>query len=61
MYDTYVVAEYIYTATVKKSTKFYKTTFPYDILFTKDYVSTSDEQVENFSREFNSHYRAFIG
>ena len=60
-YATYIVEKYLDTVTVKTSAKFYKTTFPYDILFTKDYVSTSDEQVENFSREFNSHYRAFIG
>ena len=34
-YDTSIVAEYLGTATVKVSTKFYKTTFPADMIFTK--------------------------
>ena len=49
------------TATVKVSTKFYKTTFPDDMIFTKEDVSNSDEQVENLTREYNIHYRACIG
>ena len=59
-YATYIVAKYLYTSTVNTSTKFYKTTFPYDTIFTKDYVSTSDEQVEKLTRESNIHYRACI-
>ena len=55
------MAKYPDTATVKKTKKFYKTTLTSDIIFTKDDVSTSDEQVENLSREFNIHYRACIG
>ena len=31
------------------------------MIFTKDDVSTSDDQVENFTGEFNIHYRACIG
>ena len=31
------------------------------MIFTKDDTSTSDEQVENLTREFNIHYRAWIG
>ena len=31
------------------------------MLFTKEDVSTSDEQVEKFTREYNIHYRACIG
>ena len=31
------------------------------MIFTKDDTSTSDEQVENLTREFNIHYRASIG
>ena len=42
IYDTSIVAKYIYTATVKTSTKFYKTTFPSGIILTNDDVSTSD-------------------
>ena len=30
------------------------------MIFTKEYVSTSDEQVENLTREYNIHYRACI-
>ena len=37
------------------------TTFSADMIFTKEDVSTSDEQVENLTREFNIHYRACIG
>ena len=60
-YDTSIVAKYLNIATVKASTHFYKTTVPYDMIFTKDDTSTSDEQVEKLTREFNIHYRAFIG
>ena len=49
------------TATVKVSNKFYKTTLPADMIFTKEDVSTSDEQIENLTREYNIHYRACIG
>ena len=49
------------TATVKVSTKFYKKTFLADMIFTKEDVSTSDEQVEKLTREYNIHYRACIG
>ena len=31
------------------------------MIFTKEYLSSSDEQVENFTREYNIHYRACIG
>ena len=31
------------------------------MIFTKDDVSTSDEQVESLTREYNIHYRACIG
>ena len=34
---------------------------PYDTIFNKSDWSTSDEQVEKFTREFNIHYRACIG
>ena len=60
-YDTSIVAKDLDIATVKASTKFYKTTLPSDIIFTKDETYTSDEQVEKFTREFNIHYRSCIG
>ena len=60
-YSTYVVANYLDTSTVKKSTNFYKTTFPHDIIFTKDDASNSDEQVDNLTRYFNINYRDCIG
>ena len=50
IYVTYIVAKYLDTATVKTSTKLYNTTFPHDIILTKDGVSTSDDQVEKFTR-----------
>ena len=55
---TYIFTKYLDTATVKASTKLYKTTFPADTIFTKTDVSTSDEKVEKLTREFNIHYRA---
>ena len=60
-YATFIVAKYLDTATSKVSTKFYKTTLPADMIFTKEDVSTSDEQVEKLTREYNIHYRSCIG
>ena len=60
-YATSVVEKYLGTVTFKVSTKFYKTTFPAEMIFTKYDVSTSDEQVEKLTREYNIHYRACIG
>ena len=60
-YATSVVAKYLDTSIVKVSTKFYRTTFPADMIFKKEDVSTSGEQVENLAREYNIHYRACIG
>ena len=60
-YATSIVVKYLDTSTVKASTNFYKTTFPSDMIFTKDDISTSDEQAEKLTREFNIHYRVSIG
>ena len=60
-YDNFIVVKYLDTATVKVSTKFYKTTFPSDMICTKEGVSTSDEKIEKLTREYNIHYRACIG
>ena len=56
-YDTSIVAKYLDTATVKENAKFYKATLPSDMILTKDDTSTSDEQVDKLTREFNIHYR----
>ena len=61
IYATYIFEKYLDTATVEASTKFYKTTLPSDMIFTKDVTSTSYEQVEKLTRYFNIHYRACIG
>ena len=52
---TSIVAKYLDTAIVELSKRFYKTTLPADIIFTKEDVSTSDEQVEKLTREYNIH------
>ena len=59
-YATSSVAKYLDTDTVKASTKFYKTNLPSDIIFTKSDTSTSDEQVDKLTGEFNVHYRSCI-
>ena len=48
-YATSIVAKYLDTATVKAGTKFYKTTLPSDMIFTKADASTSDDQVDNLT------------
>ena len=60
-YTTYIVEKYLDNATVKASTKFYKTSFLSDMIFTKADTSTNDEKFEKLTREFNIHYRACIG
>ena len=60
IYATSMIEKYLNTATVKKSTKFYKTNFTSDMIPTKADASTSDEKVEKLTREFNIHYRACI-
>ena len=41
-YDTSVVAKYPDTDTVNTNIFFYNTTFPFDMIFTNDDISTSD-------------------
>ena len=60
-YATSIVAKYLDTAIVKVSNKFYKTTLPSVMIFTKEDVSTGDEQVEKLTREYNIHYISCIG
>ena len=61
IYATSIVAKYLDTATVNTSKNVYNTNFPSDMIFTKYDVSTSDEKVENLTREFNIHYRSCVG
>ena len=49
-YSTSNIKKYLDTATVKVITKFYKTTLTADMIFTKEDVSTSNEQVEKLTR-----------
>ena len=60
-YANYIFAKYLDTVTVEESTKFYKTKLSSDMIFMKYDTSTSYEQVEKLTREFNIHYRACIG
>ena len=60
-YDTSIVSKYFDNVTVKTSTYFYKTNFPYYMIFTKADVSTIDEQIYKLTRKINIHYRACIG
>ena len=46
---------------MKIRNKFYKITLPANMIFTKEDVSTSDEEVERLTREYNIHYRDCIG
>ena len=48
-YATSVVSKYLDPVTVKRSTKYYNTTLPYDMIFTKANSSTSDEKVEKLT------------
>ena len=60
-YPTSIVTKYLDTDTVKESKKFNKTTFPSNMIFTKDDTYTSDEHVEKLTGESKIHYRACIG
>ena len=60
-FSTSIVAKYLDTATFKVINKFYKKTLPADMIFNKEDLSTSDEKIERLTREYNIHYRAYIG
>ena len=44
-YATSVVENYLYSATTQGKLKFHKTNLPHDMIFTKEYSSTSGAQV----------------
>ena len=54
-YATSIVAKYMDNVTVRNIGKFYKTTLSYNLIFTKNDASTSYEQINILSREFNIH------
>ena len=60
-YTTSIVDKYLDVAKVNTSTKFYTTTLPYNMMFAKDYASTSYKQVDKLTMELNIQYRACIG
>ena len=60
IYVIYIVIKYLDTSTFKKSKTFHKTLLSYDIIFTKDDVSTIDDEVEKLTREWKINYRACI-
>ena len=47
---TSIVAKFLGNAPVKSSKTFYKTILPSDMIFTKNYTSNSDKQVEKLTR-----------
>ena len=49
-YATSIVENYLDTATVKASKKFYNNTLPYDVISKIYDTFTSDEQVEKLTR-----------
>ena len=60
-YAIYVVAKYLDTSTINKNSKFHKTTLPHYMIFTIEYSSASDNQVEVLSIYYNILYRACLG
>ena len=60
-YATSVFATYLDTSTIKENSRFHKTTLTPDMIFTKEYSYTIDEQVEVITREYNIHYRTCMG
>ena len=50
IYVTSIVTKYLDNSTVKRSIKCYKTTFKYDMIFTKSDASTSDEKIDKSTR-----------
>ena len=49
-YATFIVAKYLGIAKIKRNKKFYKTTLPSDMMFTKAYAINRGEQVEKLTR-----------
>ena len=60
-YATSSVTKYLDTDTVNASTKFYNKNLPSDMILTKSYKSTIDEQVDKLTKKFIIHYIDCIG
>ena len=54
-YATYVVKTYLDASTIKEISNIHNTILYNDIIFIKEDASTGDEQVKEFSREYNIH------
>ena len=57
IYATSIVYKYLDTVIFKTSTNFYKKPFTSDIIFTDSDASSSDEQIEKLTKEFNINYK----
>ena len=51
IYATSIFSKYLDTATFRASKFFYNTTLPYDMILTKSDASTSDDKVEQLTKE----------
>ena len=60
-YATPFFVKYLDNSIIKENQKYHKTTLPHDLIFTKDDASTSDKHVALLYKEYNIHYRAFVG
>ena len=60
-YSTSILAKYMDDTTVKKSTKFLKTTLPSGMILTNDNAYTSGDKFKKLTKAFNIHYRSCIG
>ena len=58
-YTTSIVTKYLDTSAVKAGPRFYKTIFPYDMIFTKYDAYTSDEKVDKLNREYQYSLQSF--
>ena len=50
-YVTSILAKYLDTTTTKETSMSHKTTLTHDMIFSKEYASTSDKQAEVLYRE----------
>ena len=57
-YATSVGSKYLDTTTIKENSKWCKTNFPHDMVFTKEDTFIRDEQVKAIFRYYNIHWRA---
>ena len=61
IYATYVFEKYLDTAKIKENSNLHKPTLLHDMIFIKEYASTSDEHSKVWNREYKNYYRACVG